>query len=139
MRMAGSYALTNKQVESGGVMVTPEKYVVMISGNLITLKARMKDQSDVDVQSYSFDDYGFLVCDNLTVECDDSTAQPKSLPVEISYSLGDAKLAISDTVTEIENSVAVLFLENNASGTLKRYIVVYKVSGLAEEYKYPLK
>lgn len=163
MRNARSYALTNK--EAGGEL--PDRYGIQVAevgdaeGDKWVIKLFAEGTGSTELMNYdngdinilqkslefSDEEYEFMACIIRTVNCDEDGALTLTMPLQIFYEKGGGELTIfsSDdlgTRVKVTDNIAILF-EKGDQGVgiapdFQRYVVIFKVSGLAEEYKYPL-
>lgn len=152
IRKARSYALTNKKIGDQ----LPARYGVKIYGTVnaddekIIKVALLADTTELATETFIYDpyEYAFKFCKIPGDDCDKSITIQYRMPVTIWYERGTGNVSVmaknpnNSTISPIAEDFAVLFSrgtpvfgENDEN---KKYIVIFKVSGLAEEYKYPL-
>jgi len=152
MQTARSYAVTNKQVKTNGKTYTPDRYGVYIDQKSITLFAEGDNGKDgtafeldkfddlVTGKDFEFEKYQFVACRLGANECDEQGSRKLKYPIYIFYKKGSGDLSVftSEDKIPVNDNVAILFKSLKEDDKLKRYAVLFKVSGLVEEYFYPL-
>jgi len=138
VRTARSYAITNRQ-EGDEV---PERYGVRFEENRVILFADLgeipfffdppsDDDPDTVIKEYDFSE------DDFVIEAKDSNDTVLDFPIAIFYDRGSGELTVfqngSDLV-EKDDHKFVVFKFSQASGEMEKYIVLFQISGLPEEY-----
>ncbi len=163
---ARSYAIGNKQIQSevGGKLITyvPDRYGVQITSQTLnsplpsevsffaegpaSTAPYQKDTGDTEVVSkITLSDYQFSFCElpSINLNCGQAGAVPLAPPLQIFFESGTGEVSIykgsGASYAKIDKNTAILFSKKGTlDPALKKYIAIFKISGLAEEFNYPL-
>lgn len=137
LQTARSYSLTNKQIsdempERFGVEISEDSIIAFADDGLVDLTFEPEEDSIVKSFDFSETDY--------QISASDSDGNALAMPLKLFYKSGSGQVKIFETtnlgaqeVKKNEHRYVVLDF-HTADESLRKYIVLFQVSGLPEEY-----
>ncbi len=141
---ARNFAVTNAQINDGGNMVDVDRYGIVMANNYIRVFADLGEPYEIDGsevfladKDFSFDTNEYMLMPL------DSACNKLTLPVEVYYDRGtgeftvfeDTKNAAGPTLVSKEfDKFISLYFEEQDDDPLERFLVIFQVAGLPEEF-----